>query len=198
MIHIREGKLLVKDGKLCRTCCPGDYPWISPPRDIEYSEDDCAYCPEGETPAQITARFKEMVFCDGCYIALGHSYKWTNTDNPNGLYLLTQSEIDACQWLGQRDNQRLKYTRYSDESCTNVEEVIDYYPTTIYVIATKTGIDEATIELDWSIDKFLSGTVATTNCMTISTPVNNTLNICSYIYNWMGGTVELKEGNQVP
>lgn len=75
MIHKRDGKILVKDGKLCSSCCP------------EYGE-DCECFDAGKTPKYYTLEFSGVTDCD-CVCS------WPSDINTS--FILTQ-EASPCQW----------------------------------------------------------------------------------------------------
>lgn len=182
--------------------------FVEPPRDVVYSEVDCVWCNENETPYQVTVKFSGITLCDGCYPAPASQWnKWIETFDPNGLYLCTQREENPCQWRGLRIPITEIYDRYWDSNCTNFNrrEILEDPTYNIIVLATKTAEGKIAITMHITTvggySMFEAIDVAPdSNCMTIGTPANNkfTAEDCSYTREWSAGAVEIREGDQTP
>lgn len=102
MVYKKDGKLLVKDGKLCSTCC------------IEY-DDDCNACepdpfPDGQTPRYFDVTFADVVVCDG--------HVWPNGISLNATWRLEQTGAYPCIW--QYDDGNWSVSLYLDSVGTTI------------------------------------------------------------------------------
>lgn len=90
MIYMKDGKLLTKDGKLCKTCCAA-------------AGDDCEFCNEGETPLEIRVTFSSSVDCPDCYWNQSslnpHSFRYyAIAAMINRTFIVPQTPATPCWW----------------------------------------------------------------------------------------------------
>lgn len=225
MIYRLENKILVSgDGRLCSTCCPlGEEefppapPFISPPRNPDdeggggYSETDCQYCEPDKTPNQITVRITGMKICLNCWTIYDtYDYKWRKTFNPNGLYLLEQTV--QCGWFLMTPNLGTRYKdRYTKPNCASFDGIQHQIDVAASLDVFYTSPTELLMRMwcfnrdTWALCEqgypwFTASNVSIdSDCVTIKpTPNDSQIEDCDWLLQFYGGTVEIRDGNQVP
>jgi len=126
MIYLTDGKITVRDGKLCKTCCPP--PWPDPPPG-GYG-DNCLYCPtDGKTPKYIRVTLSGLSEsgCDECRNPFPDSYyKFYGVAGLlNGLTVTLVQDHDGvghCMWQDTITARYCYAEAYWDSGC---EDPID-------------------------------------------------------------------------
>jgi len=111
MIYRRNGKLLVKNGKLCRSCCaaPGA---------------DCQYCEAGKTPLRLRVTFSGLIANDSCHPGqpgAGSNKIFGIVEALNDKSFIIEQDVnDKCfWWKGWDDSYFGEIVWYSDQNCVN-------------------------------------------------------------------------------
>lgn len=186
MIHKLDGKILVKDGKLCSTCC------------VEYDE-DCEYCDEGKSPRYATVEFVQGSVCLDCYnnVPLGRSVRYYPSGDVSDTYVLEQHSSDPCIWFLDADVDIGGFYRYYTTAINCVGTYSDIDFTNLKLTLVKTAADEARITI-WEAGSgralFESIYTPDTNCFG-KLGLSNDL-ACSYSTLYTGGSVNVIEGDQ--
>lgn len=193
MIYKKDGKLLVKDGKLCKSCCIGD---------------DCTHCNAGETPKFITVKFYDIVKCTTACQG-GAPYDMKHILIPDGFEVVCQQNASIpCRW-DYLDGGNHVYTRKhyasSDGSCTGFETTYTKYGYCVKVIReaarvrVSTWLANAQNRCDLE-SAFLVGLISTTyfdfgtftNCVTLTGQAWSNTAGCWYNC-WDTGKIDIVE-----